>query len=455
MAESTLLFRKCLGLNDSRAFGTQKMVTDLRDISVGSVELIDCLNLTTTPDGCLEKVAPLVTVIDTGAAITNLSAGSRLLFNDGTNTKELTTLSTIVNRFPSVSGPTTHTPLDVRVSGAATVYKSVNPATAMTEAVVGSYVGPPVSKTFSAMPTFDHAFVHNSRLYAVNTTDKRFLQYSEDYAYDLWAAGDDFIGSIEPVLQAGSIPNTVITTHNNGVSVYIGSGPHDFVKKFYPCSPIDNTLYSGFISKIYGNSHVFLCDDGVYTVAQDGSINNTTVSQIDHMDAFNTLYYCSTIQDGKYLAFGDKCCVEYDFRTKTVLKRASFGVKGACVWNGVNYFASGNNIATLGTEIDTTAHFACSMTFPYSDLGIFGTKSLEAFYFTGTLIGDATITVTDQNQESWVLEVSAEWINVSDMRIKTPRRMMGNHVSIKIECTSGAFRMEELRAVLSGSTRSR
>jgi hypothetical protein len=179
------------------------------------------------------------------------------------------------------------------------------------------------------------------------------------------------------------------------------------------------------------------------------------VDQIDHLNALNTSYSCSTVLAGKYLAFGNSLAIEYDFKTKATLKRSTFGITGACVWNGVNYFASGNNIVTAGTEIDATSNFGCSMTLPLSDMGAPGTKSFEALYFTGTMNGDMTITATDQTGRSWERSVSGELVGVTNYRIKTPKGKLGNHVSIAIECTVGAFRLEELRATFAASKRSR
>jgi hypothetical protein len=450
-----ILFRKCLGLNDARAFGTQKMITDPRDPEAGNVELIDCLNLTTTPDSCLEKLPPLVTVLDTGAPVTSLSSGSRCMFGDGTNIKEWTGGSTVVTRFPAQYGLTIHTPLDARVASGGKVYKSINPSGAMVEALVGSYTGPPVQKPFSAMPVFKQAFVYNAKLYAVNAADPRFIQYSEDYAYDLYNLADNSIGSALPVWESGAIPGVMLTTHDGGVTVYSGAGPHDFTKKFYPCNVIDKTLYSGFVSKVYGYSHIFLCDDGVYVVGPSGDLVNVTVDQTDHIDVLNDSYSCTTVLSGKYLAVGNRLGIEYDFKTKSLLKRSSFGIAAACVHNGVNYFAVGNTIAGLGSDIDSSGAYSCSMTLPYSDFSARGKKSIEALYFTGTIDGDVTITATDQTGNSWNKEISVELVNVSGYRITTPRGYLGNHISISIECTSGVFRLEELTASFNASSRTR
>lgn len=462
-----ILFRKCLGFTDLKGIATQTMIASPRAKGAGSVELIDCLNLTTTADGCIEKIAPLVTALDTGAAITNLSAQSRLMFSDGTNVKEWTGGSTIVNRFPAINGPIAHTLLDVRVASNGSVYKSVNSAPAMQQALVGTYTGPPVSKSFSAMPAFTSAFVYNAKLYAISAADPRFLVYSEDYGYDLYNLADNFIGSYMPCLQAAQIPGVLLKASQGGITAYVGMGPNGegFHKRFYPCKSINGTLFSGMIPQITGASdgtpttiyvyqHVFLCDDGLYTVNQDGVVNNITDQRIDNIGSLNSSYSCATVQNGKYLAFGNNCCIEYDFNTKAVMKRATFGIGGACVWNKDHYFSTGNRIVTQGADSDTTSAFGCSFTLPYSDLSVPGVKSVEALYFTGTMDGDLIITATDQNGESWQHEVSGELLKVTNYRIKTPRRRLGNNVSFSFEC-NGAFRLEELRAVLSGSNRSR
>lgn len=449
---ATTLFKRCLGLNDARAFGTQKMITNPRDPEVGSVELTDCLNLTTTDDGAVEKIAPFVTAITHSAPITAISAGKRFLFTDGVDTREWTTGTTVVNRFPATTGPMVHTVLDCRVSTASKVYKSVHPAVAMAEAVVGTNPNPATSKAFAGQPAFDHAFTYNAKLYSVNHADPRFLQCCEDYHYDLWNLADGFVGHLMPVLQAGAIPGVMLTLHDSGVTVYPGSGPADFAKRFYPCDAIDGTLFSGFISKVYGYGHIFLCSDGVYAVLADGELKNLTVSTAGSIGTLNSSYSCATVQDGKYLVFGNALCIEYDFQTKAVMKRSS-GVTSATGWNGINYYAVGSTVATMGTAIDTGS-IAASLTLPFSDWGSAGAKSISDFYFTGTIGGDVLLTATDNVGKSWEVNVSGIG-EVSNYRIKTPKGMLGNHISLKIDCTSGAFRMEELAVVVAASKRSR
>lgn len=448
-----ILFAKCLGLNDARAFGTQKA-----NPRSGFTELIDCLNITTTPDGCIEKIPHLETVLTHSATITNISAKNRFIYQDGTDTKEwdgtnVSVIGAILN------GPVAHTPIDVRIShndaGTPSVYKSATTGVAVSSATVGTNPNPATSKPFYAMPAFDGAFVYNAKLYGINHEDPRFLQYSEDYHYDLYALGDNHIGHIEPLLQAGAIPGQLITTQAEGVNVYEGTSPVDFRKRFYPCNVIDKTLFSGFLPGQNRDRHVFLCDDGVYMIAQIGDLTNLTAGQTDNLKDLNATYYGTTIHGSKYLAFGDLCTLEYDFQTKTLLKRASFGITAATVWSNTAYVSTGMTVATMGTAIDTTANFVASLTLPYSDLGAPGTKSIESLYFTGTIDGDVTITATDQTEKFWEVEVSQEWVNVSNKRIKTPKGMLGNHISFKIECTSGAFRLEELKASLSATKRSR
>ncbi len=448
-----ILFRKCLGLNDARAFGTQTLIADPRNKEAGNAELIDCLNITTTPDGRVEKIAPLVTVLTHTAPITKLSAGSRFIYQDATNTLEWngTTSATIG---AVLTGPVVHTSLDVRVATATKVYKSAVAGAALTEALLGSTTNiPPGPTPFYSQPPFSQAFRYNGILYGINAASPKFLQYSRYGHNDVWAIGDDYLRHTLPVKNSGQIPGVIIATHDGGVTLHRGSNPEDFEHASAPCPVIHNTLYSGFINKVLEDGHVFLCNDGVYFVGPDGKLVNLTVDQTDYLDALNNSYYCVTVKDGKYLAFGDLCCLEYDFKTKTLLKRSTQGVTGACTWNGRTYLAAGSDILTLGTEIDTA--LSCSMTFPFSNLGTPGKKSLDCIYFTGTASAGMNITVTDQTGAGWTREVSDELVNVSDYRIKLPDGFLGNHVSFKLDCTSGAFRMEEVRVVLNASKRSR
>jgi hypothetical protein len=446
------LFNKCLGLNDARAFGTQIMKTNPRDPEAGQAELIDCRNLTFTDDGCLEKIPALVAVLTHTAPVTGLSAGSRFFFQDGVDVNEWTGGITVVKRFPLVPGSVVHTPIDVRVAAAATVHKSVNPSTAMVTATVGTNPNPATSKPFSAMPVYKQAFIHGAKLFAVNAADPRFLQYSEDYGYDLWALGDGFIPHATNIMQAGAIPGVIVATHANGVTVYSGDFP--FEKKFYPCLPLDKTLFSGQVSKAVGYLHVLLCVDGIYTVTPEGIFARLTEA-IDFVTAFNTSYVGATTTDRKYLAVGNLHTIEFDFKNNGLLKRDSFAATGVCRYGDTAYLSVGSQVMKLGAEIDTGGTFPCSMTLPYSDLSASGVKSLEYLYFTGTMSGDMTITATDQTGKTWEVEVSDELVNVSNYRIKTPKGVLGNHISFKLECTSGAFRIEELTAVFAASKRSR
>ena len=462
---TAILFRKCLGYTDVRAFGTQRMITDPRSQFAGQTELIDCLNLTITPDGCLEKVAPLVPVLMHSAPITNISAGDRFIYQDGIDTKEWdgTQVATIG---AVLSGPVVHTPIDVRVSGAAKVYKSTLAGAGLSEALLGDLSNLPDrdKKPYYAQRAYKQAFTYNGHIYGINAVDPRFLEWSAWTHYDAWAIGDDFQQvHTSPILQAGAIPGALICTHTTGVTVYAGTNPNDFVKKFYPCKVIDGTLYSGFIGKTYTNGqqsrtygycHVFLCADGVHVVTEDGSLINLTEAATNYLDTLNSSYTSATLQGAKYLTFGDNLCIEYDFETNSVLKRSAFGVKSAAIWQKQNYYAVGSTIAITGANNYTTGDFAASLTLPFSDLSTAGTKSVEALYFTGRIDGNILITATDQTGSVWQISETSPGL-VSNYRIKTPRGMLGNHISFKIECTSGAFRMEELRAVMVASKRSR
>lgn len=446
----TLLFRKCLGLNDAKAFGTQKM-----DVDTGEVEFTDCINLTVTDDGAVEKIPALTTALTHTAPISGISAGNRFMISDAVDTWEWLPGVSITNRFPLVSGPVCHTPNDVRITNGAKVYRSKDSAPTMQEALVGVDPNPDTPEAFYAMPVFKQAFVYGAKIYSINAAKPKYLQYSEDYLYDLYRLSTSHITSAQDVLQSGKIPGVLVTTHATGVTVYKGTDPETgFTPRFYPCAPYDNTLYSGQISKNVGYLHIFLAEDGIYSVTPEGVFQRLAES-VDDITAFNAGYACSTVTDRKYLAFGNASCLEYDFKNKSVLKRSTLGISGACVFNDKTYFSTGSTVVTSSGITDSGDALACSFTLPYSDLSAPGTKSIEALYFTGTINGDVTITATDQEGESWSKDVSQEWVGVSNKRIKTPKRLLGNHISFKIECTAGAFRMEELRATFSASKRTR
>lgn len=453
-----ILFRKCLGLNDARAFGTQTLVTNLRAEGAGNAELIDCLNLTVTDDGAVEKIASFTTAITHSAPITNISAGyDRFIYQDGIDTKEWdgTNIATIG---AVLDGPVAHTPNDVRISTITKIYKSTVAGAAMSEATLGDLSNLPdrAVKAYSKQPPYKQALVYNGHLYGINQADPRFLQWSSWTHFDAWRLADDFMQThVSPILQVGAIPGVLITTHVTGVTVYTGTDQSTgFTKRFYPCAPYDNTLYSGLISKNIGYMHVLIAADGIYAVAPDGVFGRITES-LDAMTALNSSYTCATVTDRKYLAFGNSVGIEYDFKNKSVLKREPLGVVAAAIFKDTTYYATGSTIVKSSGAIDAGAVIQCSLTLPFSDLSAPGNKVIDSLYFTGTMSGSMTITATDQNGESWVREVDDELLAVSNYRIKTSDMKLGNHISFKIDCTAGAFRLEDLRAVLVPSKRSR
>jgi len=454
--KEALLFSKCLGINDSVALRTHKTNPD-----TGETELLDCLNVTTTPDGAIETVAPFVTAFTHSAPITGISAGKRFIYTDALSTSEWNgTDHAAIGAL--LLGHIAHTPLDVRLATTTKVYKGSVAGAALTEAVLGTTTDiPATSKTYAGQPPFTKSFVYNGFLYGVNKADPRFLQYSEYAHYDVWNIADNFIGHRDAIIDAGAIVSEkagqtggIICLHADGVSVYDGANPGDFSQKFFPCSPIAGTLYSGFVSKAYGYAHIFLCDDGIYTIDPDGNVVNLTVSTFQHVSGLNSSYTGAIVAGGKYLAFGNSVCVEYDFRTKTAMKRAPDGVTGAAIWNDTPYFATGSTVATLASAAGEGSLAASSVTLPYSDFGVSGAKSLSDLYFTGTATDDLLITATADNGTIWEITEPAPG-SVYNHRIKTPRILLGNHLSLKLETDSGAFRLETLRATFTPSYRSR
>lgn len=440
-----ILFRQCLGLNDSKAIQSQ-----VADPKSGKTHLTAVHNMTVTDDGCMQTVPLLATTLTHTAPITRLSAGSRKFFGDGIDIYE-DLAGTSIKRFPILDGPIMHTPLDVRVSGVSKVYKSVNPSGAMTEAVVGTNPDHGESVAYAGQPLFDSGFVYGARAYCFKG---KFLQYSKAYHYDLWNLGDGFIGHQFDCIGGGAIPGCCLVAHAEGVSCYIGGDPLDpqTLKRFYPCAYEAGTLYSGFISKALGYGHVFLCADGVYMVGADGAISRLSEDNLDYADTLNSSYAGSVVAGGKYLAYGDLVAVEYDFRTKAVMKRAS-GVAAACVSGDTPYLAIGSTIQTPSTSMDICD---CSFTLPYSHLGAAGRKEFHAFYLTGEFNGDLTITLLDQSKpeepERWTREVSDLGI-VQNKRVKTPKGTVGSKTAFRFETSGGNMRIEEIRVVFEAGQR--
>jgi len=453
-----VLFRKCLGLNDVRAFGTQTLITNPRAEGAGNAELVACTNLTITDDGVIEKIPSFSTAITHSAPVINLSAGyDRFIYQDAINTNEWDgTNIAIVGAV--LNGHIAHTPIDVRLSTPTKIYKSTIAGAAMLEAALGDLSNNPDRdvKSYSKQPPFNQAFVYNGHLYGVNSEKQGFLQWSRWTQFDVWNLADDFMQVAEtPILQAGAIPGVLVTTHATGVTVYTGTDPNTgFTKRFYPCAPYANTLFSGMIGKTVGYMHILMTTNGIYAVTPDGAFGRLTES-LNTPGTFNSSYKCATVTARKYLAFGDSKCVEYDFKNKSVMMRDSLGVASACVFRDTTYFATGSTVTKSSGVIDTGNVIQCSLTLPFSDLSAPGKKVIDSLYFTGTMTGSMTITATDQNGNVWDRVVTGELRAVSNYRIKMPHTKLGNHISFKINCTSGAFRLEELRAVLVPSKRSR
>lgn len=446
-SHESILFKTCLGFTDSPAISSQPV-----NHKTGATELVDCLNLTTTPDGCVQKVPGFATVLTHTAPVTGVSAGKRFFFRDGVDINEWTGGTTVVNRFPVLDGPLLHTPIDVRVSGTTKVYKSVDAAPAMQEALAGTNPGPATSVDLQKMPLFESAFMHGARAYVCNG---RFLQYSEHYAYDLWNIGDGFIGHQINILQGGAIPGLILLAHAEGVTLYTGGDPRspEAVKLFYPCRYLAGTLYSGFVPELNRHAHVFLCADGLYAVTADTAMVKLSESRLEFADKLNDSYSGVVMVREKYLAYGDRICVEYDFKTKSLMKRSS-PVSGCCLYNDTPYFAKDSTVSTFADTADLTV--PCSMTTPYSHLGAAGRKSFDSLYLTGEISGgELEITLFDQDQdepERWTVGVDDVGV-IQNKRVKLPRGVVGSKVAFRLAMETGYFRLEEARVVFGAGNR--
>jgi hypothetical protein len=194
-----------------------------------------------------------------------------------------------------------------------------------------------------------------------------------------------------------------------------------------------------------------MCADGIYTVGQDGAISRLTGNSLEFASELNTTYTGAIVTGGKYLAYGNNVCVEYDFRTQAVMLRAS-GVTAATVLKDVPYLAYGSTVSTLAAAPNTSA---CSFTLPYSTLGDYGRKYFDSLYVTGQFDGSLTITARQQdieNTERWSLTVDPMGI-VQNQRIKLPKGTVGSKVSFRFDTDYGITKIEEIRAVFSSGNR--
>lgn len=449
--ERAVLFSGCLGLNNNTQRTAAKYNED------GLTEVIGCKNLTVTPDGKLIKIPGFASVLTAAATIDNLAAGKRMFVQAGTSMKEFNgaTLSalTVSPVFTAgVKGRFIFTPVDTRISvgsPVATQYKIPHENNTAVVCALGNLATlPSRSLTFSKMPDFAEGFVYTSKLYTVNLADKRFLQYSEDYFYDVFNLADNFIGhkQVGAVLQAGAIPGCIAAVHETGVSCYFGSGQNDFIKKFFPLKTVPGTMVSGFFAALNTYAHLLLCEDGVYTITADGKASNLTENRLTGLDKINTSYSAVLYADGKYLAFGNSKLIEFDLLQKTLMLHDNFSISSGCVWKNQAYFAVGDTLLKQNDEATkNTAAVQTQVILPYNDFGTSRTKQIRFLYFTGEITGVAKFTVRSQSG-SVASKIVSNIGYVEKYKIDGFRPCKGEKLSVEITTEKGFFKLEELRA---------
>jgi hypothetical protein len=437
--KEVVLLRVCRGMNDSGSFNAPEI-----NVETGEAEIIDCKNVTTTPDGRVETTPGYATIVTPADPILAISAGDKFLVQtEGTLSKLLGTTLTTLDSSTALENTAAfvNTLIDTRFNlPDGSKYKIKNGVDTITELGVGQYSGPPTSITYYGMPVFTSAFVHNSKLYAAYGS---FLQYSSGYGYDLWNLADDFIPCYKTIWQAGAIPGCVVTTHSDGIIVYSGSGPANFAKRFYPCPVINRTLWSGLVSRVIGHLHVFLAENGLYIVTPDGQVKNLTEESMDNIKALNTSYTATTMADGKYIAYGNNTAIDYSFKTKAFMKRDANGIIATTLKDGIPFFASASKVLSLD---ETNFSHESSITLPFSDLSAPQAKRFHCLYLTGEFKGALTITVSNQRGDS--VSVDAPKLGlVHQYRVNGISPCIGTNLSVKIKCKSGYMRIEELRGV--------
>jgi hypothetical protein len=430
---------QCTGLNDSIE------TTDQTYTAEGVTDLRDCLNVTVTPSGKLVKINQLSQVLAVADTV-DISAGTDMFVTAGTVLKKFdgTNLVTLTGTptFNNSKGKFIHTPIDSRFEVAAVdPYVSKNGTTTAAACALGTYAGPQTFKSFSRMQDFDFGFVFSGRLFTVKG---KFLQFSEKYNYDVFNVADDYFGFKDEILQAGQIPGCIILMHKDSITTLVGSDVGNFIKTTHACRPLVGTLWSGTATKVVEDVHVFTCADGIHIVGADGKLANLSVERTDRLDRLNTVYNTAIVTvDGKYLAYGDSCCIEYDFVVKSVLIRNTQSILASCRHKGEDYFATPTGIYRQSGTMDATS--ICTVALPYNDFGNALTKHIRYIYFTGELTGAAEFITRNQFGGAVTHQVNNLGY-VQNHKIGSFRTCRGNKLSVEINVTDGRFKLEELTA---------
>jgi hypothetical protein len=433
MKEVTL-FKSCKGLNDS----PNRNAPDI-NLETGETELLYCSNFTTLPDGRIETVPAYEDVVLCSGEILALHSGNELLINSqGALEKYAAGGTTVIASggewLDKVAFVTT--PIDTRVSTfLGGRYKYVDGL--LSPLTVGANPDPVTATPFYAMPYFSGGFVHGANLFS---WFGKFLQYSKDYAYDLWDLGSAYIGSKSAVVNAGSIPGCIVTVHADGIAVCVGTHPSNLQKAFYPCKPVAATLYSGVVSRLLAYAHIIVCEDGIYTVTQDGKLTNATEGQFDSPTILNTEWSTALVRDGKYYAFGPSRVLEYNLKLNAVMLQSS-GVTAAALHEGELFVGSDTMLQKLGTSHTRSASF----TLPYCDYGYTGRKKLHSLYVSGDFSAPFTLTINSTPLSHTVRSFPALG-QVRYHRLQGLSECIGNELSITLQ-TSGYCRVEEIKAI--------
>ena len=437
----TILFDKCLGLNDGVDITAPQV-----NIQTGITELKACSGITMADNGKV-KGADSFSLISTVLAdnIVSVSAKYRCFVQAGTGiytySNGVFTAVTFGAGALAVVGTVqfVHTELDVRFVSDGVVYKVLNGTNAAVVANVGVWPGPATSIAWQKMPLFSGGFTYNGVLYIWSGG---FLQYCPPWTYDCWNVGDDFIALNDTVVQATAIPGCIVVLGTASVITLTGSGPADFVFKQYPIIGAAKTLVAGYSNKT-GFVVMFVGDDGIYAVTGDGQITNLTDGRYSRSLAGS--YVGAIITDSKYLAVHSTAAlsIEYDFENKSVLHGGYTGISALTQLNKVPLCSVGKSLYTTVEQTTTSA----SLTLPLTDYGSTKRKRVRSLYITGVIKGTMTVSVYDAagNSKSEVKVIDGF---INNYHITGYGGITSNLLGVRIDVVGTFFFLDKVRAVV-------
>lgn len=434
MRNEVTLLNTCAGLNNLDDFSAKV------NYETGASELSYCDGIVLTPQGKITAEptpsiltdAPgtvvafsgfnrFVAQIDTGVYIWYNNQYTRVTYN-GSNLVVVGTVKFL------------HTHLDIRFVSDGVLYVVPNGSYVASVATLGVYGGPPTSVAFQKMPAVSNGFAYNGRLYIC---DGEFLKYSENWYYDCWDYGNNYIPMLSQILEGKAISNVVCVLCQTKVVILIGDGPHNFRYTEHDITPLNNSLASGYVEKL-GNILVFMASTGIYAVGSDGSIVNLTKDKLaDYPSSckssvFRTdeSYQCVT-SDGLYT---------YDFGNAAVVRNDGTSLIALAKVRSIYYGATAEGVCLY----DAASAVDVEFTLPLLDFGESKRKKIRRLRFYGSFLGAMIVTVTGDKRGNTESTVCAKEKNI--LEVTGFGTAVGKYLKITVTFAGAVFKLERITA---------